>query len=81
MTRNGKPVTQGQADVYDVLAQYGPLADHALVPLAQHMLAVHQSSSGIRTRRRELQNIGLVQCVDTVKTGSGRLALVFEAVK
>jgi hypothetical protein len=78
-TRNGKQVTLGQADVYDVLAQYGPLPDHALVPLAQHVVHAHQSSSGIRTRRRELQEIGLVRPTgQLIPTSSGRMALEFE---
>lgn len=81
MTIKGKSVTRGQADVYSVIAAHGPLPDHALVPLAQHMVAIHQSSSGIRTRRRELQQKGLVTCVDQVKTGSGRLALVWDVIR
>ena len=78
---NGVKVTPSQAAVYDVLATYGPLPDHALVPLAQHVEQTHQSSSGIRTRRRELLSKGLV--VDsgrTVRTGSNRKAAVYEAV-
>lgn len=75
---NGVAVNDRQAAVYDVLKQYGPVADHALVPLAQHMLNVHQSSSGIRTRRAELVQKGLATEVAVTKTGSGRQAKVFE---
>lgn len=76
----GKTLTDNQAAVYGVLEQYGPLADHALVPLAQHQLQVHQSSSGIRSRRAELVDLTLVAAVATTKTGSGRSAAVYEVV-
>jgi hypothetical protein len=76
--RKGVTLTDSQAAIFDVLEAYGPIADHALVPLAQHQVAVHQSSSGIRTRRRELQIRGLVVRVATTKTGSGRSAAVYE---
>jgi hypothetical protein len=77
---NGIAVNDRQKAVYDVLKEYGPVADHALVPLAQHMIQVHQSSSGIRTRRAELVNKGLVSEVTQTTTGSGRKAKVFEAL-
>lgn len=77
---NGIAVNDRQAAVYDVLKQYGPLADHALVPLAQHQLQIHQSSSGIRTRRAELVDKGLAIAVASTTTGSGRCASVYEAV-
>jgi predicted ArsR family transcriptional regulator len=80
-TIKGRKVTDSQKAVYDVLKQYGPLADHALVPMAQHMVQVHQSSSGIRTRRKELEKIGLVKAVSETRTGSGRAATVFQAVR
>jgi hypothetical protein len=73
-------VTQNQASVYDVLRDYGPMPDHALVPLVQHAAQAHQSSSGIRTRRCELETAGLVRAVGNVRTGSGRLATIWEAV-
>lgn len=82
MTRiSGVRVTDSQAAVFSVLKQFPKgLADHALVPLAQHQLGVHQSSSGIRTRRAELAGLGLV--IDTnrrVKTSSNRTAVVYGA--
>lgn len=77
---SGTRVTEGQAEVYEVLRTYGPVADHALVPLAQHQMSVRQSSSGIRTRRKELTDLGLVKPLPTVvKTGSGRAAKVYSA--
>jgi hypothetical protein len=78
----GVRVSDTQAGLYDLLKKYGPMPDHALVPMAQHMMPTHPSSSGIRTRRRELQLLGLV--IDTgkdVRTGSGRNAILFKAAK
>jgi hypothetical protein len=74
---NGKTVTANQSAVYGVLEELGPLSDLALVPLAQHMLGVHQSSSGIRSRRAELTDMGLVVEVAKTKTPSGRTAGVY----
>ena len=76
--QNGIALTAGQKAVYDVLKQFGPVADHALVPLAQHQMQLHQSSSGIRTRRKELVSKGLVKAVGSTRTGTGRKADVFE---
>jgi hypothetical protein len=77
---NGKRVTPAQADVYNVLEQRGPLPDHALVPLAQHVLRSPQSSSGIRSRRAELASEGLVRRIGSEPTRSGRQAGIFEVV-
>lgn len=72
-------LTTAQSEVLNVFQTYGvPLPDHALVPLAQHAVRVHQSSSGIRTRRRELTDLGLLKRSGTTKTGSGRAAGVYE---
>lgn len=76
---NGRVVTDSQSEVYEVLKRYGPVADHALVPLAQHQLQVKQSSSGIRSRRAELAVQGLVKPSGTTKTGANRTAVVWEA--
>jgi hypothetical protein len=73
-------LTDSQQSVLGVLKQYGALADHALVPLAQHQMGVHQSSSGIRSRRKELTDFGLVKPVGSTKTGSGRKAAIYEAI-
>lgn len=82
MKIKGITLTQSQADVYAVIRSFPKgLADHALVPLAQHQMGVHQSSSGIRTRRSELAGLGLLTEAGKVKTGSGRTARVFKAVR
>ena len=80
MTVKGQKLTPSQAAVYDVLKQFGPIADHALVPLAQHQMQVHQSLSGFRSRRAELTKMGIVHRVTTSKTGSGRTAGVYGVV-
>lgn len=74
-------LTPGQSAVYQVLKQYGPLPDHALVPLAQHVVGTHQSSSGIRTRRAELTDKGMVVFTgELATTASGRKATIWKAV-
>jgi hypothetical protein len=81
MTINSINVTPGQAEVYSVLVEYGPLPDHALVPIVQHVAGSHLSSSGIRSRRKELTDKGLVaDTFDYVLTGSNRRAKLYEAV-
>jgi hypothetical protein len=67
-----------QEHVLDVLDIYGPLADTALVPLAQHMAPIHQSSSGIRTRRSELTRMGKIKQVGMITLPSGRDAAVWD---
>ena len=77
---DGVKVTDAQADVYAVIEEFGPLPDHALVPLAQHVNILHQSSSGIRTRRHELAELGLVSMSSkSWRTASGRKAHGWEA--
>lgn len=79
--RNGVFLTPSQAEVYDVFTEFGvALPDHALVPLAQHAMQSKQSSSGIRSRRHELVTKGLLQQHGITVTGSGRKAVVYEAV-
>lgn len=72
-------LSEAQGEVLAILKQYGPLPDHALVPLAQHAAPTHMSSSGIRTRRSELAALGYVEKIDYIVTTSGRLAGVWAA--
>lgn len=75
-------LTTGQREVYDILLRFGPLPDHALIPLAQHVVKSAQSSSGIRTRRNELEGLGFVRATgETHITRSGRKAFEFKAVR
>ena len=73
-------LTAGQQEVLEVLEDFGPLPDVALVPLTQHVAMSHQSSSSIRSRRAELARAGLVEAVGERKMPSGRKAQVFGAV-
>lgn len=73
-------MTENQEAVYGALREHGPLPDHILVPIMQHEAELHQSSSGIRTRRNELANQGRVEPVSSVVMPSGREALVWAAV-
>ena len=78
-TIKGVKVTDSQGDIYDVIKEFGPMPDHALVPLAQHACNIRQSSSGIRTRRSELLSLGLLEPSARVyKTASNRKAQGFE---
>lgn len=70
-------MTPSQEAVLEVLREFGPLPDHALVPLAQHVSRVPLSSSGIRSRRAELVAMDKVTEVDTVQMPSGRSASVW----
>lgn len=70
-------MTASQEIVLSVLQKYGPLPDHALVPLVQHVAQTHMSSSGIRSRRAELADQGEVIAVDEVRMPSGRMAAVW----
>ena len=49
-------MTAAQQEVLEVLRTTGPAPDVVLVPVVQHLGRLHQSSSGIRTRRAELAN-------------------------
>ena len=70
-------MTASQELVLSVLQKYGPLPDHALVPLVQHVAQAHMSSSGIRSRRAELVDQGELVLVDEVRMPSGRKAAVW----
>lgn len=70
-------MTASQEAVLAVLEKHGPLPDHALVPIVQHVERHHMSSSGIRSRRAELVEQGYVVEVDEIKMPSGRMAAVW----
>jgi hypothetical protein len=74
-------LTASQSAVLEVLKERGPLPDHALVPLVQHVYGERMSSSGVRTRRNELVTLGKVQqSKDEITMPSGRKAAVWEVV-
>lgn len=72
-------MTTAQQTVLDVLTNYGPVPDHALVPLVQHVAQARMSSSGVRTRRDELVKAKLVHQSGEIKMPSGRMAAVWSA--
>jgi hypothetical protein len=72
-------VTASQTAVLAVLKEHGPLPDHALVPIVQHVYGKHLSSSGIRTRRSELANARKIKPKGKVKMPSGRFATLWAA--
>lgn len=83
MTVQGNTLTPHQADVYSAMKDWSrAIPDHALVPLVQHVAGHHISSSGVRTRRSELEALGLVREVPSaaVKLPSGRKARAFKVV-
>lgn len=76
-------LTKGQTIVYKTLKQYGKasgLPDHVLVPMVQHVSDL--SSSGVRSRRKELVEKGLViEKATPVVMPSGRSAAVWKVRK
>lgn len=71
-------LTTGQKAVLLALADLGkPVTDAALVPFAQHMADVHLSSSGIRSRRKELERKGLIGLGTPITMPSGRKARTY----
>lgn len=52
-----------QQEVLDVLREYGPLTDRSILAILWNTKGKTQSPSGLRTRRSELVDLGLV--VDT----------------
>jgi hypothetical protein len=78
----GIEVTPAQETVYRAMRQLRrPVTDQALVAYTQHIVGGDLASSGIRTRRAELQRVGLVTATaDTITTKSGRKARLFRAV-
>lgn len=71
-------MTTTQEAVLAVLKAHGPLPDHALVPIVQHVAQKHMSSSSIRSRRAELTRAGDVIWVSEVTMPSGRRAAVWD---
>lgn len=72
-------MTTAQSAVLNAVKEYGPITDAALVPLMQHLSQVSMSSSGIRSRRAELADQGLVESTGTIRMPSGRLANLWTA--
>lgn len=72
-------MTASQAAVLRILKDRGPMPDHVLVPIVQHLSGDHFSSSRIRTARNELCRQKLVKEKSQIKMPSGRMASVWTA--
>lgn len=76
-----------QTAVYYVLLTFGPLTDAQLVNrydtlrryIGQQYGSIAQSPSGLRTRRRELVNLGYVDAVGQT-SGPGRKHTIWKAL-
>lgn len=78
-------LNRGQLAVLDLLIKHGPMDDTRLVEVyrwhAEGGEAPNMGDSGIRTRRRELADLGLVHNTGkTTFTPSGRRATIWGAV-
>lgn len=69
-------ITNGQQAVLEGFKTLGPCDDTALAVYVHHIADNNMSSSGIRTRRRELQDKGLVETVGSKLLPSGREAAI-----
>lgn len=68
-------LTRGQQTVLKALAEYRtPLDDVGLAVYVHHVADKPMSSSGVRTRRVELERKGLVALAGARSTRSGRMA-------
>lgn len=68
-------LTKAQTIVLRAFRQVGDVDDSILADRVHHLADV--ASSGVRTRRHELYNMGLVRVVGTKKLRSGRTAAVY----
>jgi hypothetical protein len=77
----GSALRASQREVLNTLRRYGPLTDRALVGILYVANGKSQSPSGIRTRRSELWDRGLVTDTGQRNTApSGRREIVWAAV-
>jgi len=71
---------ESQREVLWVLALHGPMIDEDLIE-ACYDEGISQSRSGIRTRRKELEDKGLVKATgEKDETRAGNPAIMWEAV-
>jgi hypothetical protein len=73
-------LTEGQAAVLAAFNEYGPMTDMALAVYIHHTSQLSMSSSGIRTRRVELQRMvpPLIQQSGFKTAKSGRQMAIHE---
>ena len=73
-------IRESQQEVLDTLRHFGPLTDRALLAILFDAEKKSQSPSGIRTRRSELVDLGLVVDTGSRNTApSGRREIVWAA--
>lgn len=74
-------VRESQRDVLKVLREFGPLTDMGISRWS-HKFGIRQSPSGLRTRRKELVNKGLVEWTGRwERLPSGRRARVWRVIE
>lgn len=74
-------VRENQVRVYQVLSQLGPSTDEWLVYCYPQYMSHPQSPSGIRTRRKELRDKGLVRWTGRkVRGQTNRMMRVWEVI-
>lgn len=71
-----------QATVLNILREHGPMTDDRLVLVYPAFSSHRQTPSGIRTRRRELADLGFVEDsgYNSKTLATGRSAIVWKAV-
>lgn len=71
-----RSITARQAAILKLIRTYGPVSDQSIIALYTSGIRVDdrpaQSESGIRTRRSELVDLGLVEASGYGRTRSGR---------
>ena len=72
-------LTEKQSHVYWILKHHGPMTDQTLTDLHRVRGFPRQSESGLRTRRHELVEMGLIRDSQRrERLASGRQAIVWE---
>jgi hypothetical protein len=81
--RSVKAISETQEAILELYLTYGPLMDERLIDFYQNAFGYPKASeSGIRSRRAELVEMGLVKCTNVKgKTRSGRSSYYWEANK
>jgi hypothetical protein len=83
--RSVQELTRKQLHVLEIIKTFGPLTDEDIGlnyrRAARERMVEPQSDSGIRTRRNELQKMGLVEGVRITTNSTGRRVTVWDAAR
>lgn len=80
--RSVKDLRRSQWEVYRAFQRLGKMTDEELLSEYQYVSAHKQSDSGLRTRRKELVDLGWLRDTGERKTTyAGRSTIVWEAVQ